>query len=127
MVEAVNLTTAVRRGRVTREDVLVVGPSSEGTLFEFYDFFLYGGPAYRVSHHFFAGVNATTSHILALLTFAAGFTVRPFGTVVFGRGVLLGRRPLVRPRLQDRGPRPMRSPSLFFSGTRNKDAPDVAG
>lgn len=93
MVEAVTWKTAVGRGRVTRKDMLVVGASSAGALFEFYDFFLYGALATHISHHFFAGVNPTTSYILALLTFAAGFAVRPFGAVVFGRlGDLWGRK-----------------------------------
>lgn len=126
MVEAVTWTTAVGRGRVTREDMVVVGASSAGALFEFYDFFLYGGLATHISDHFFAGVNATTSYILALLTFAAGFAVRPFGAVVFGRGGVPGRWPVVCPQLRDRGPRPMTSPSLFFSGTGDRDVPHVA-
>lgn len=76
-----------------RGDTLVIGASSAGAVFEWYDFFLYGSLAAYISRHFFSGVNETTGYILALLTFAAGFAVRPLGAVVFGRlGDLWGRK-----------------------------------
>jgi MFS family permease len=72
---------------------LVIGASSVGTIFEWYDFYLYGSLAAIISQHFFSGVNETTGYIFALLAFAAGFAVRPFGALVFGRlGDLWGRK-----------------------------------
>jgi hypothetical protein len=77
----------------TRDDRLVIGASSLGTVFEWYDFYLYGLLATSISKVFFAGVNETTGFILALGAFAAGFAVRPFGALVFGRiGDLVGRK-----------------------------------
>ena len=71
----------------------VILASSLGTGFEWYDFFLYGSLAAVISKQFFAGVNETSAFIFALLTFAAGFAVRPFGALVFGRlGDLVGRK-----------------------------------
>jgi predicted MFS family arabinose efflux permease len=73
--------------------LMVIGGASAGTIFEWYDFYLYGSLAGFISKHFFSGVNETTGYILALLAFAAGFFVRPFGAVVFGRlGDLWGRK-----------------------------------
>ncbi|RYF93047.1 MAG: MFS transporter, partial [Caulobacteraceae bacterium] len=73
--------------------VMVIGGASAGTIFEWYDFYLYGSLAGFISKHFFSGVNETTGYILALMAFAAGFFVRPFGAVVFGRlGDLWGRK-----------------------------------
>jgi len=63
----------------------VIFASSLGTVFEWYDFFLYGALAAVISKQFFAGVNDTTAFIFALMAFAAGFIVRPFGALVFGR------------------------------------------
>ena len=72
---------------------LVIAASSVGTIFEWYDFYLYGLLATILSVQFFSGVNETTGFILALAAFAAGFAVRPFGAVVFGRiGDLVGRK-----------------------------------
>jgi MFS family permease len=72
---------------------LVIAASSVGTIFEWYDFYLYGLLATILSVQFFSGVNATTGFILALAAFAAGFAVRPLGAVVFGRiGDLVGRK-----------------------------------
>ena len=72
---------------------LVVGASSLGTIFEWYDFYLYGLLATVISAQFFSGVNETTGFIFALAAFAAGFAVRPFGALVFGRiGDLVGRK-----------------------------------
>ncbi|KAF1070323.1 MAG: Proline/betaine transporter [Pseudomonas citronellolis] len=76
-----------------REERKVIFASSLGTVFEWYDFFLYGALAAVISKQFFAGVNDTTAFIFALLAFAAGFLVRPFGALVFGRlGDMIGRK-----------------------------------
>ncbi len=76
-----------------RNDRLIVGAASAGTVFEWYDFYLYGSLTAYISFHFFSGVNETTGFILALMAFAAGFAVRPFGALVFGRlGDLWGRK-----------------------------------
>ncbi|WP_137863972.1 MULTISPECIES: MFS transporter [unclassified Sphingomonas] len=72
---------------------MVIAASSLGTVFEWYDFYLYGLLATTISAQFFAGVNDTTAFIFALAAFAAGFAVRPFGALVFGRiGDLVGRK-----------------------------------
>jgi hypothetical protein len=71
----------------------VILASSLGTVFEWYDFYLYGSLAAIISRQFFSGVNETTAFIFALLAFAAGFAVRPFGALLFGRlGDLAGRK-----------------------------------
>src|SRR6202043_2075454 len=71
----------------------VIFASSLGTVFEWYDFYLYGSLAAIMSKQFFSGVNETTRFIFALLAFAAGFAVRPFGALLFGRlGDLVGRK-----------------------------------
>jgi MFS family permease len=76
-----------------KENVKVIVASSVASVFEWFDFFLYGALAVVISRNFFAGVNETTSFVLALLAFAAGFAVRPFGAIVFGFfGDLLGRK-----------------------------------
>jgi len=76
----------------TRPARVILG-AALGTAFEWYDFFLYGSLAAVISRQFFAGVNETTAFIFALLTFAVGFAVRPFGALFFGRlGDLLGRK-----------------------------------
>src|SRR5271168_4041916 len=72
---------------------LIIGASSLGTVFEWYDFYLYGLLASVISAQFFSGVNEVTGFIFALAAFAAGFAVRPFGALVFGRiGDLVGRK-----------------------------------
>lgn len=77
----------------TREARRVIVASSLGTVFEWYDFYLYGSLAPIISKQFFSGVNPTAAFIFALLAFAAGFAVRPFGALVFGRlGDLVGRK-----------------------------------
>src|SRR5438128_1241237 len=83
-------TIELTRGEVQR----VIFASSLGTVFEWYDFYLYGSLAAIISKQFFSGVaNPTTAFIFALLAFAAGFAVRPFGALVFGRlGDLVGRK-----------------------------------
>lgn len=79
--------------RITREERKVIVASSLGTVFEWYDFYLYGALAVIISKQFFSGVNDTTAFIFALMAFAAGFAVRPFGALVFGRlGDLVGRK-----------------------------------
>ncbi len=76
-----------------QNELLVISASSVGTMFEWYDFFLYGSLVTYINMHFFSGVNETTGFILALATFAAGFIVRPFGALVFGRvGDIVGRK-----------------------------------
>jgi MFS-type transporter involved in bile tolerance (Atg22 family) len=71
----------------------VIFASSLGTVFEWYDFYLYGSLSAIIAKQFFSGVNDTTAFIFALLAFAAGFFVRPFGALVFGRlGDLIGRK-----------------------------------
>jgi MFS family permease len=92
---AINTTAGtLPHGQVgTQNDWLVIGASSLGTVFEWYDFYLYGLLATVISAQFFSGVNDTTSFIFALAAFAAGFAVRPFGALVFGRlGDLVGRK-----------------------------------
>src|SRR5580693_7998607 len=72
---------------------LVIGASSLGTVFEWYDFYLYGLLVSILTSQFFSGVNEVTGFIFALAAFAAGFAVRPFGALVFGRlGDLVGRK-----------------------------------
>lgn len=79
--------------KATAKEKMVIGASSLGTVFEWYDFYLYGSLAVYISAHFFSGVNETTGFIFALAAFAAGFAVRPFGAVVFGRiGDVVGRK-----------------------------------
>ncbi|MET0658423.1 MAG: MFS transporter [Steroidobacteraceae bacterium] len=71
----------------------VIFASALGTVFEWYDFYLYGALSAIISKQFFSGVDDTTAFIFALLAFAAGFFVRPFGALVFGRlGDLVGRK-----------------------------------
>jgi MFS family permease len=77
---------------ITKEERKVIFASSLGTVFEWYDFYLYGSLAAIIGKQFFKG-DPTTSFIFALLTFAAGFIVRPFGALVFGRlGDMIGRK-----------------------------------
>lgn len=79
--------------KATHDEKLVVGASSLGTVFEWYDFYLYGLLASQITKHFFSNVDPGTGFIFALAAFAAGFAVRPFGAVVFGRlGDLVGRK-----------------------------------
>lgn len=77
----------------THNEKLVILGSSLGTVFEWYDFYLYGLLATIITAQFFSGVNETTGFIFALAAFAAGFAVRPFGALVFGRiGDMVGRK-----------------------------------
>ena len=76
-----------------REQRKVIFASSLGTIFEWYDFYLYGSLSAIIASQFFSGVNPTAGFIFALLAFAAGFAVRPFGALFFGRiGDLVGRK-----------------------------------
>ena len=78
---------------MTKEERKVILASSLGTVFEWYDFYLYGSLAVMIGAQFFAPFDANTRAIFALLAFAAGFLVRPFGALVFGRlGDLVGRK-----------------------------------
>jgi hypothetical protein len=71
----------------------VIIASSVGTVFEWYDFYLYGSLAAIIAKQFFSGLNPTSGFIFALLAFAAGFAVRPFGAIIFGRlGDMIGRK-----------------------------------
>src|ERR1700679_1881845 len=71
----------------------VIFASSLGTVFEWYDFYLYGSLAAVISKQFFSGVNPTAGFIFTLLALAAVFAVRPFGALIFGRvGDLVGRK-----------------------------------
>ena len=84
---------APRGAGITKEERRVIFASSLGTVFEWYDFYLYGSLAAIIAKQFFSGVNPTAAYIFALLAFAAGFAVRPFGALVFGRlGDLVGRK-----------------------------------
>jgi predicted MFS family arabinose efflux permease len=81
------------RRSISNEERKVIFASSLGTVFEWYDFYLYGSLAAVISKQFFSGVNETAAFIFALMAFAAGFAVRPFGALVFGRlGDLVGRK-----------------------------------
>jgi MFS family permease len=83
---------ATRAAGLTREEKKVIFASSLGTVFEWYDFYLYGSLAAIIAKQFFIG-DPTTTFIFALLAFAAGFIVRPFGALVFGRlGDMIGRK-----------------------------------
>ncbi|GAA4423677.1 MFS transporter [Acidovorax lacteus] len=78
---------------MTNEEKKVIFASSLGTVFEWYDFYLYGSLAAIIAKQFFAGLDPTSAFIFALLAFAAGFIVRPFGALVFGRlGDMIGRK-----------------------------------
>jgi MFS family permease len=82
-----------RRRPMTREEKKVILASSAGTIFEWYDFYLYGSLAAIIGAQFFSHYPEATRNVFALLAFAAGFLVRPFGALVFGRlGDLIGRK-----------------------------------
>lgn len=90
-MEAIQGGTA--RVRMTSAERRVVVSASLGTVFEWYDFFLVGALAAEISKNFFSGVNPAAGFIFTLLSFAAGFAVRPLGAIVFGRlGDMVGRK-----------------------------------
>lgn len=78
---------------MTKDEQKVIFASSLGTVFEWYDFYLYGSLAAIIAKQFFSGLDEGSAFIFALLAFAAGFIVRPFGALVFGRlGDMMGRK-----------------------------------
>jgi hypothetical protein len=82
-----------RSGGMTKDERFVILASSLGTVFEWYDFYLYGSLASIIGAQFFSAYPPATRDIFALLAFAAGFLVRPFGAIVFGRiGDIVGRK-----------------------------------
>src|SRR4051812_4940516 len=85
--------TSARTGGMTKDERFVILASSLGTVFEWYDFYLYGSLASIIGAQFFSAYPPATRDIFALLAFAAGFIVRPFGAIVFGRvGDIVGRK-----------------------------------
>ena len=93
MATSQSASSGSTRMGLTRGERKVIFASSLGTVFEWYDFYLYGSLAAIISKQFFSGVNPTAAFIFALLAFAAGFAVRPFGAVIFGRiGDMIGRK-----------------------------------
>jgi MFS family permease len=93
----VSVATTLAPGPQTRpmskEERKVILASSLGTVFEWYDFYLYGALAAIIGAQFFSAFDVATRNVFALLAFAAGFLVRPFGALVFGRiGDLVGRK-----------------------------------
>ena len=87
------MTTAVANRPMTREEKKVILASSLGTIFEWYDFYLYGTLAVIIGNQFFSALDPASRTIFSLLAFAAGFLVRPFGALVFGRiGDMVGRK-----------------------------------
>ena len=85
--------TSTRSGGMTKDERFVILASSLGTVFEWYDFYLYGSLAPIIGAQFFSAYPPATRDIFALLAFAAGFLVRPFGAIVFGRiGDIVGRK-----------------------------------
>ncbi|HYI68677.1 MAG TPA: MFS transporter [Skermanella sp.] len=82
-----------RKRPMTREEKRVILASSAGTIFEWYEFYLYGALAAVIGAQFFSSFPEATRNVFALLAFAAGFLVRPFGALVFGRlGDMVGRK-----------------------------------
>lgn len=93
MTMATSAAAAAPPRPMTKEERKVILASSLGTVFEWYDFYLYGSLAVMIGAHFFSAFDPNTRAIFALLAFAAGFLVRPFGALVFGRlGDLVGRK-----------------------------------
>jgi len=89
-----SITSVRERSRpMTREEKKVIMASSAGTIFEWYDFYLYGSLAAIIGAQFFTAFPESTRNVFALLAFAAGFIVRPFGALVFGMlGDMIGRK-----------------------------------
>ena len=87
------MVTTAQKSVMTAEQRKVIFASSLGTVFEWYDFYLYGSLAAIIARQFFSGLDAGSAFIFALLAFAAGFIVRPFGALLFGRlGDMVGRK-----------------------------------
>ncbi|BAO92797.1 major facilitator superfamily (plasmid) [Caballeronia cordobensis] len=85
-------TVPTSRGMTSAEKRVIIA-ASLGTVLELYDFFLVGILANELAATFFSGLNPTAAYIFTLLGFAAGFALRPFGAIVFGRiGDLIGRK-----------------------------------
>ena len=85
--------TTVAARPMSAEEKKVIFASSLGTVFEWYDFYLYGSLAAIIAKQFFSGLDEGSAFIFALLAFAAGFIVRPFGAIFFGRlGDMIGRK-----------------------------------
>src|SRR6201989_2256926 len=83
----------IRSGGMTAEERKVIFASSLGTVFEWYDFYIYGTLGAFLAKYFFSNVPPNVAFIFTLLAFAAGFAVRPFGALIFGRlGDLIGRK-----------------------------------
>jgi predicted MFS family arabinose efflux permease len=91
--ETHHMATATASTPMTATEKKVIFASSLGTVFEWYDFYLYGSLAAIIAKQFFSGLDPSAAYIFALLAFAAGFLVRPFGALVFGRlGDMIGRK-----------------------------------
>ena len=89
----VTADVSARSRPMTREEKKVIMASSAGTIFEWYDFYLYGSLAAIIGANFFTSFPEATRNVFALLAFAAGFIVRPFGALFFGAmGDLIGDR-----------------------------------
>ena len=87
------MATAAPNRPMTPEERKVIFASSLGTVFEWYDFYLYGTLAVIIGNQFFSALDPASRTIFSLLAFAAGFIVRPFGALVFGRlGDMIGRK-----------------------------------
>ncbi|MDB5850871.1 MAG: transporter [Rhodoferax sp.] len=87
------MSTAVANRPMSPEEKKVIFASSLGTVFEWYDFYLYGTLAVIIGNQFFSALDPASRTIFSLLAFAAGFIVRPFGALVFGRlGDMIGRK-----------------------------------
>ena len=92
-IQAPAVDVAARSRPMTKDEKRVILASSAGTIFEWYDFYLYGSLAAIIGAQFFSAYPEATRNVFALLAFAAGFIVRPFGALVFGRlGDLVGRK-----------------------------------
>src|SRR5712664_4905375 len=85
--------TSARATGMSKDEKFVIFASSLGTVFEWYDFYLYATLAPFFAALFFPSGNETAALLSAFATYAAGFLVRPFGAIVFGRiGDLVGRK-----------------------------------
>ncbi len=92
-MSTITAATSGKAKGMTKDERFVIFASSLGTVFEWYDFYLYGSLASIIGAQFFSAYPPATRDIFALLAFAAGFLVRPFGAIVFGRvGDIVGRK-----------------------------------